>query len=50
MNFGKKLQEKIFGPKARDALAPFGGIMIVARALNQARDIDDIGVSLHLMR
>lgn len=44
------LQEKLFGSKARDALAPLGGVERVAIALSESQTIEDFGAALHLMR
>lgn len=41
---------KLFGPKAKDALAPLGGVEKVAIALSETQTIDDFSRALHLMR
>lgn len=47
---GPNYLEKLFGSKARDALAPLGGIEKVAIALSESQTIEDFGAALHLMR
>ncbi|KAG8229934.1 hypothetical protein J437_LFUL011078 [Ladona fulva] len=59
---GPNYLEKLFGSKARDALAPLGGVEKVAIALsdllsltfckcfNESQTIEDFGAALHLMR
>ncbi|XP_064489618.1 prohormone-4-like isoform X1 [Ornithodoros turicata] len=50
INHGPNYLEKLFGPKARDALAPLGGVQQVAIALSEGETLDDFGKALHLMR
>ncbi|XP_067614393.1 IDLSRF-like peptide isoform X2 [Eurosta solidaginis] len=47
---GPNYLEKLFGSKARDALAPLGGVEKVAIALSESQTIEDFGAALHLMR
>lgn len=47
---GPNYLEKLFGSKARDALAPLGGVEQVAVALSESQTIEDFGAALHLMR
>ncbi|XP_021924840.1 IDLSRF-like peptide isoform X2 [Zootermopsis nevadensis] len=47
---GPNYLEKLFGSKARDALAPLGGVEKVAIALSESQTIEDFGTALHLMR
>ncbi|KAJ8684178.1 hypothetical protein QAD02_019970, partial [Eretmocerus hayati] len=47
---GPNYLEKLFGNKARDALAPLGGVNKVAIALSESQTIEDFGAALHLMR
>ncbi|XP_008214663.1 prohormone-4 isoform X2 [Nasonia vitripennis] len=47
---GPNYLEKLFGSKARDALAPLGGVNKVAIALSESQTIEDFGAALHLMR
>ncbi|OQR79488.1 prohormone-4-like [Tropilaelaps mercedesae] len=47
---GPNYLEKLFGPKARGALAPLGGVQRVAVALSESETLDDFGKALHLMR
>lgn len=47
---GPNYLEKLFGNKARDALAPLGGVEKVAVALSESQTIEDFGAALHLMR
>lgn len=47
---GVNYLEKLFGPKAREALAPLGGVGKVAIALSESQTIEDFGAALHLMR
>ncbi|XP_046984818.1 IDLSRF-like peptide isoform X1 [Schistocerca americana] len=47
---GPNYLEKLFGNKARDALAPLGGVEKVAIALSESQTIEDFGAALHLMR
>ncbi|KAF8778619.1 IDLSRF-like peptide isoform X1 [Argiope bruennichi] len=49
-NHGPNYLEKLFGAKARDALAPLGGVNKVAVALSESETLDDFGKALHLMR
>jgi hypothetical protein len=49
-NHGPNYLEKLFGSKARDALAPLGGSHKVAVALSESETIEDFGKALHLMR
>lgn len=49
-NHGPNYLEKLFGPKARDALAPLGGVQKVAVALSEGETLEDFGKALHLMR
>ncbi|GAB6024970.1 hypothetical protein CHUAL_010065 [Chamberlinius hualienensis] len=49
-NHGPNYLEKLFGTKARDALAPLGGIQKVAVTLSESQTIEDFGKVLHLMR
>ncbi|XP_054154433.1 IDLSRF-like peptide isoform X2 [Oppia nitens] len=49
-NHGPNYLEKLFGNKARDALAPLGGSHRVAVALSESETIEDFGKALHLMR
>uniref|UniRef100_T1ITS0 Prohormone-4 n=1 Tax=Strigamia maritima TaxID=126957 RepID=T1ITS0_STRMM len=49
-NHGPNYLEKLFGSKARDALAPLGGVQNVAIALSESQTIEDFGKALHLMR
>lgn len=49
-NHGPNYLEKLFGKKARDALAPLGGAHRVAIALSESETIEDFGKALHLMR
>lgn len=49
-NHGPNYLEKLFGNKARDALAPLGGVQKVAVALSESETIEDFGKALHLMR
>ncbi|GFQ65356.1 IDLSRF-like peptide [Trichonephila clavata] len=49
-NHGPNYLEKLFGNKARDALAPLGGVNKVAVALSESETLDDFGKALHLMR
>lgn len=47
---GPNYLEKLFGSKARDALAPLGGVEKVAISLSESQTIEDFGSALHLMR
>ncbi|XP_046671343.1 IDLSRF-like peptide [Homalodisca vitripennis] len=47
---GPNYLEKLFGSKARDALAPLGGVDKVAITLSESQTIEDFGAALHLMR
>ncbi|XP_003742297.1 IDLSRF-like peptide [Galendromus occidentalis] len=47
---GPNYLEKLFGPKARGALAPLGGVQTVAVALSESETLDDFGKALNLMR
>ncbi|KAI5699327.1 IDLSRF-like peptide isoform X2 [Diaphorina citri] len=47
---GPNYLEKLFGNKARDALAPLGGVEKVAITLSESQTIEDFGAALHLMR
>uniref|UniRef100_A0A1W7RA97 Low Density Lipoprotein Receptor n=1 Tax=Hadrurus spadix TaxID=141984 RepID=A0A1W7RA97_9SCOR len=49
-NHGPNYLEKLFGTKARDALAPLGGVQKVAIALSESETLEDFGAALHLMR
>jgi len=49
-NHGANYLEKLFGKKARDALAPLGGPQKVAIALSESETLEDFGKALHLMR
>ncbi|XP_076321866.1 IDLSRF-like peptide [Tachypleus tridentatus] len=49
-NHGPNYLEKLFGSKARDALAPLGGVEKVAIALSESDTIEDFGKILNLMR
>ncbi|XP_067120049.1 IDLSRF-like peptide [Centruroides vittatus] len=49
-NHGPNYLEKLFGNRARDALAPLGGVQKVAIALSESETLDDFGTALHLMR
>lgn len=49
-NHGPNYLEKLFGAKARDALAPLGGANKVAVALSESETLEDFGKALHLMR
>lgn len=49
-NHGPNYLEKLFGNKARDALAPLGGVQKVAVALSESETLEDFGKALHLMR
>ncbi|GIY74334.1 prohormone-4 [Caerostris extrusa] len=40
-NHGPNYLEKLFGSKARDALAPLGGVNQVAVALSESETLDD---------
>ncbi|XP_058835771.1 IDLSRF-like peptide isoform X2 [Topomyia yanbarensis] len=46
---GPNYLEKLFGSKARDALAPLGGVEKVAITLSESQTIEDFGAALHLM-
>ncbi|CAG0891823.1 unnamed protein product [Darwinula stevensoni] len=46
---GPNYLEKLFGPKARDALMPLGGVQNVAIALSESQTIEDFGSTLQLM-
>ncbi|XP_021002167.1 IDLSRF-like peptide isoform X1 [Parasteatoda tepidariorum] len=50
LNHGPNYLEKLFGKKARDALAPLGGMQKVAIALSESETLEDFGKALHLMR
>lgn len=47
---GPNYLEKLFGSKARDALAPLGGVEKVAISLSESQTIEDFGSALHLLR
>lgn len=47
---GPNYLEKLFGSKARDHLAPLGGVEKVAISLSESQTIEDFGSALHLMR
>jgi len=47
---GVNYLEKLFGAKAKEALAPLGGVGKVAIALSESQTIEDFGAALHLMR
>ncbi|XP_034486608.1 IDLSRF-like peptide [Drosophila innubila] len=47
---GPNYLEKLFGSKARDALAPMGGVEPVAIALSESQTIEDFCAVLHLMK
>nr|CAG4638752.1 EOG090X0E3B [Cyclestheria hislopi] len=47
---GPNFLEKMFGTKARNALAPLGGVERVAIAISESQTIGDFGTALHLMR
>ncbi|KAI1302324.1 Prohormone-4 [Halotydeus destructor] len=49
-NHGPNYLEKLFGYRARNALAPLGGVQAVAVALSESETLDDFGKALHLMR
>ncbi|KAH9412723.1 IDLSRF-like peptide [Dermatophagoides pteronyssinus] len=49
-NHGPNYLEKLFGKKARDALAPLGGSHQVAVALSESETLDDFASALHLMK
>lgn len=49
-NHGPNYLEKLFGNKARDALAPLGGVQQVAVTLSESQTIEDFGKAMHLMR
>ncbi|KAF7488185.1 IDLSRF-like peptide [Sarcoptes scabiei] len=49
-NHGPNYLEKLFGKKARDALAPLGGSHKVAVALSESETLDDFATALHLMK
>jgi len=47
---GPDYLQKLFGTKARDALAPLGGVENVAIALSESQTIEDFSKVLHLLR